>query len=93
MEGNTDFKDGNNKVLYGHLEELLPVFEHIFTYFEGLEVQVHTGDFNSYPDITRSINYTWIKAKDYYGKTDQSVTWIALTIINPRFKMKYFEDK
>ncbi len=30
---------------------------------------------------------------DYYSKTDQIVAWIALTIINPRFKIKYFKDK
>ena len=88
-----DFKDSNSKASHGHLGELLPVFEHILTHFEGLEVQVHAGDFNGHPGIARSINYAWIKAKDYYGKTDQSVTWIALTIINPRFKIKYFKDK
>ena len=79
MEGSTDFKDGNSKVLYGHLGELLPVFEYILTHFEGLEVQVHAGDFNGHPGIARSINYAWIKAKDYYGKTDQSVAWMAST--------------
>jgi hypothetical protein len=49
--------------------------------------------FNGYPGIVRSINEAWNKAKDYYSKTDQSITWIALTIMNPRFKMKYFKDK
>ena len=30
---------------------------------------------------------------DYYGKTDELVTWIASTVLNPKFKLKYFEDK
>jgi hypothetical protein len=93
LESNADFKDGNSKTSHGHLRELLLVFEHILTHFEGLEAQVHASDFNGYPGITRSINYAWIKAKDYYGKTDQLIAWIALTIMNPRFKMKYFENK
>jgi hypothetical protein len=49
--------------------------------------------FDGYPGIARSINEAWNKAKDYYGKIDQSVAWIAPTVMNPRFKMKYFEDK
>jgi hypothetical protein len=37
LEGNADFRDGNSKASHGQLRELLLVFEHILTYFEGLE--------------------------------------------------------
>jgi hypothetical protein len=93
LEGNADFKDGNCKASHGHLGELLPVFEHILTHFENLTNQVEDGKFDGHPGIARSINEAWNKAKDYYGKTDQLVAWIALTVMNPIFKMKYFEDK
>ena len=93
LEGNTDFRDGNSKASHGQLGELLPVFEHILTHFEGLEEQVKAGDFHGHPGIACSITEAWNKAKDYYGKTDQSVAWMASTVMNPRFKMKYFEDK
>jgi len=93
LEGNADFKDGNCKASHGQLGELLPVFEHILTHFENLTKQVENGEFNGHPGIARSINEAWNKAQVYYGKTDQSVAWIASTVMNPRFKMKYFEDK
>ena len=93
LEGNANFKDGNCKASHGHLGELLPVFEHILNHFENLTKQVENGEFDGHPGIPRSINEAWNKAKDYYGKTDQSVAWIASTVMNPRFKMKYFEDK
>jgi hypothetical protein len=93
LEGNADFKDGSYKASHGQLRELLPVFEHILTHFERLKRQAKAGDFDDYPGIKRSITKAWNKAKDYYGKTDESVTWIASTVMNPRFKMKYFEDK
>ncbi|PMD13219.1 hypothetical protein NA56DRAFT_712254 [Hyaloscypha hepaticicola] len=73
--------------------ELFPVFEHILTHFENLTKQVENGEFDGYPGIARSINEIWNKAKVYYGKIDQSVTWIFSTVMNSRFKMKYFEDK
>jgi hypothetical protein len=80
-------------MLYSQLGELLPVFEYILTHFEGLEEQIKTGNFHGYPGIARLITEVWNKAKDYYSKTDQSVAWMASTVINPRFKIKYFEDK
>ena len=93
LEGNADFKDGSCKASHGQLGELLPVFEHILTHFERLERQAKAGDFDDHPGIKRSITEAWNKAKDYYGKTDELVAWIALTVMNSRFKMKYFEDK
>jgi hypothetical protein len=93
LEGNADFKDGDCKASHGQLGELLPVFEYILTHFEGLEKQAKAGDFDNHPGIARSINLAWNKASDYYGKTDESVAWIASTVLNPKFKLKYFEDK
>jgi hypothetical protein len=52
-----DFRDNNSKALYNQLRELLLVFKHILTHFEGLEEQVQVNDFNSYPSITHSITY------------------------------------
>jgi hypothetical protein len=93
LKGNADFKDGDCKAFHGQLGELFPVFEHILTHFENLTNQVENGKFDGHPGIARSINEAWNKAKDYYGKTDQLVAWMASTVLNPRFKMKYFEDK
>jgi hypothetical protein len=93
LEGNADFKDGNYKASHGQLRELFLVFEHILTHFENLINQVENDKFNGYPGITRSINEAWNKAKDYYGKIDQLMAWIALIVLNPRFKIKYFKDK
>jgi hypothetical protein len=69
------------------------VFEYILTHFESLDKRAKSGAFNNHPGIARSINLAWNKANDYYGKTDESVAWIASTVLNPKFKMKYFEDK
>jgi hypothetical protein len=93
LEGNADFSNGSFKASHGHLGELLPIFEHILSHFEKLEKQVKASGFDGHPGIARSINEAWNKAKDYYGKTDESVAWIASTVMNPKFKMKYFEDK
>jgi hypothetical protein len=93
LKGNVDFKDGNCKASHGQLRELFLVFKHILIHFENLTNQVENDKFNGYPGIARSINETWNKAKDYYNKTDQLMAWIALTVLNPRFKMKYFKDK
>jgi hypothetical protein len=93
LEGNADFKDNSCKASHGQLRELLPIFEHILTHFERLERQVKAGDFDDHPGIKRSITEAWNKAKDYYNKTDELVAWITSTIMNLRFKMKYFKDK
>jgi hypothetical protein len=70
LEGNMDFKDNNCKASYSQLKELFLVFKHIFTHFENLTKQVENGEFDNYPSITRSINETWNKVKDYYNKID-----------------------
>ena len=93
LEGNVDFKDGDCKVSHGQLGELLPVFEYILAHFESLDKQAKAGVFNDYPGIQQSINFAWNKANNYYGKTDKSVAQIALTVLNPKFKIKYFKDK
>jgi len=93
LEGNADFKDSDYKASHGQLGELLPVFEYILAHFEDLDKKAKAGAFNDHPGIKQSINLAWNKASDYYGKTDESVAWIALTVLNPKFKMKYFEDK
>jgi hypothetical protein len=93
LKGNADFKDSSCKASYGQLGELLLVFEHILTHFECLERQAKASDFDDHPGIKRSIIEAWYKVKDYYGKIDELVAWIALIVMNPRFKMKYFEDK
>ncbi len=93
LEGNADFIDGNYKASYSQLGELLLIFELILSHFKDLEKQVKAGDFNSYPGIACLIILAWNKVKDYYSKTDELVAWIASTIMNPMFKMKYFENK
>lgn len=93
LEGNADLKDGDCKASHGTLWELLPVFEFLLAHFEGLEKQSKAGVFNNHHGIQNSITLAWNKAKDYYGKTDESVAWMALVVLNPKFKFKYFEEK
>ncbi len=93
LEGNADLKDGDCKASHGQLAELLPVFEFILDHFEKLEKQSKAGVFDNHIGIQNSITLAWNKAKDYYGKTDESVAWIAATVLNPKFKFKYFEEK
>jgi hypothetical protein len=93
LEGNVDFLDGSCKAFHGHLRELLLIFKHILSHFESLEKQVKANDFDNHLGITYLITKVWNKVKDYYSKTNKSIAWIALTVMNLKFKIKYFEDK
>ena len=61
-------------------------------HFKGLEKQAKNGDFNNYLGIQNSITEAWNKTKDYYVKTDISVTWVTALVLHPRFKFEFFED-
>jgi hypothetical protein len=73
LEGNADLKDGTCKASHGSLWELLPVFEHVLTHFEKLQKRSTASEFGHHPGIQNSITESWNKAKDYYGKTDESI--------------------
>jgi hypothetical protein len=91
LEGNADLKDRSCKASHGALWELLPVFEHLLAHFEKLEAEAKAGKFHSHPGIQSSITLAWNKAKEYYGLTDDSITWVAALVLHPRFKFVYFE--
>jgi hypothetical protein len=93
LKGNADLKDGNYKASHGQLGKLLPVFEFLLGHFEKLEQQSAAREFSDHMGIQNSITLAWNKAKDYYGKTDESVAWMASTVLNPQFKFKYFKEK
>ena len=71
---------------HGALWELLPIFEELLDHFEDLERQAKAGRFNNHQGIQTSITLAWSKTKEYYGKTDASVAWIAALVLHPRWK-------
>ncbi len=93
LEGNVDLKDGDCKASYRQLGELLPVFEFILGHFKKLQRRAKQGEFRNYKGIQNSITLAQTKAKDYYGKTNESIAQMASTVLNPKFKFKYFKEK
>lgn len=92
LEGNADLQDGACKASHGALWEILPGFDSILAHFEQLETRAKNGEFNEHPGIQSSITEAWNTAKEYYGKTDASIAWMAALVLHPRFKWKYFDD-
>jgi hypothetical protein len=39
------------------------------------------------------INLAWVKLDEYYSKTDRSPIYVASVILDPRLKLRYFEEK
>ena len=93
LEGNVDLKDGACKASHRSLWEVLPVLEEVLDHFKGLEKQAKNGDFNNHPGIQNSITKAWNKTKDYYVKTDASITWVTALVLHPRFKFEFFENE
>jgi hypothetical protein len=92
MEGNPDKHDPTSSS-HGALWELLPLFENLLTHFEELERQAKAGRFNNHKGIQESITLAWNKTKEYYGKTDASLAWMAALVLHPRWKWAYFEQQ
>jgi hypothetical protein len=93
LEGNADLKEGAQQASHGALWEILPVFDHVLSHFETLQLRSTAGDFNHHEGIQSSITLAWNKAKLYYNKTDESIAWIAATALHPRFKWQYFQEQ
>ncbi len=93
LEGNVDLEDGVCKASHGALWEILPVFDHVLSHFEQLEIQSKAGVFENHKGIQSSITLAWNKANTYYNKTDDSIAQIASTALHPRFKWQYFEEQ
>lgn len=93
LEGNANLQDGAKKASHGALWEILPTFEFILSHFETLENQAKKGDFLDHPGIQSSITLAWNTTKQWYGKTDQSIAWVAGVALHPRFKFAWFDEK
>jgi hypothetical protein len=85
--------DGARKASHGALWEILPTFEHILSHFEVLENQAKAGKFDGHRGIQSSITLAWNTTKKWYGKTDNSIAWVAGVVLHPRFKFTWFDDK
>jgi hAT family C-terminal dimerisation region len=91
LEGNPDLIDGARKASHGALWEILPTFEFLLTHFEGLEKEAKAGKFNDHRGIQSSITLAWNTTKKWYGKTDNSIAWVAGVALHPRFKFNWFD--
>ena len=86
LEGSIILVDSTYKVLYSILQEILPVFEYMLSYFEQLKVRAKTGEFKNYLGIQSLITLAQNKTKEYYSKTDASIVQIAALVLYSYWK-------
>jgi hypothetical protein len=91
LEGNADLKEGVSRASHGALWEILPVFDTILDYFEDLEQRSRAGEFKHHTGIQSSITLAWNAANKWYEKTDNSIAWVAVLVLHPRWKWSYFD--
>ena len=51
LEGNADLQEGAYKASYSSLQEILPVFDHVLSYFKSLQDRATRREFNSHRGI------------------------------------------
>jgi hypothetical protein len=73
----------------GAIFDVLPAMDMLL---QQLEVAKTTYQSQKSPFAT-CINLAWVKLNDYYSKTDRSPIYVVSVILDPRLKLRYFEEK
>ena len=65
---------------------MLSALEYLLKHLEGLR-RIYKDDVW----IQIRIDAAWDKLNKYYNKTDDTMAYMAATVLNPLYKWKYFE--
>lgn len=71
----------------GALFNVLPAFDHLLS---RLEMAKETYANN--PRLATCVNLAWKKLKEYYMETDFSKVYLVAAVLDPRVKLRYFEQ-
>jgi hypothetical protein len=76
---------------FGAIAEIIPVFEHLLSYYEQRVKAYEAVDYNAHdeaPEDHLAINLraAWAKANEYYTKLEDSPVYYAATILHPYYK-------
>jgi hypothetical protein len=72
---------------YGSIASTLWGFDYLLAKLEKWEKECKRSD----TGFRTAVNMSWNLMKKYYGETDKCPVYIVAMILDPRFKMQYFE--